>query len=86
MCRVLKTPSEEIWPGVTQLADYKTTFPNWKTKNLAEQVEGLDDLGLDLLEQMLIYDPAARISARDILQHEYFPKNGVYPESNDAAK
>lgn len=25
--RVLRTPTEEIWPGVTQLPDFKATFP-----------------------------------------------------------
>ncbi|XP_058790307.1 cyclin-dependent kinase 1 [Phymastichus coffea] len=70
--RVLKTPTEEIWPGVTQLTDYKATFPNWKTNNLQAQVKALDETGLDLLEAMLIYDPAARITARDALAHAYF--------------
>ncbi|OXU25419.1 hypothetical protein TSAR_003509 [Trichomalopsis sarcophagae] len=70
--RVLKTPTEEIWPGVTQLADYKATFPNWKTNNLQAQVKTLDENGVDLLEAMLIYDPSSRITARDALQHKYF--------------
>ncbi|XP_014204338.1 cyclin-dependent kinase 1 [Copidosoma floridanum] len=70
--RVLKTPTEEIWPGVTQLADYKATFPNWKTNNLQAQVKVLDEDGLELLEATLVYDPAARITARDILKHSYF--------------
>lgn len=69
---MLKTPTEEIWPGVTQLTDYKATFPNWKTNNLQAQVKTLDANGLDLLEAMLIYDPAARITARDALKHLYF--------------
>lgn len=68
----MKTPTEEIWPGVTQLTDYKATFPNWKTNNLQAQVKTLDTNGLDLLEAMLIYDPAARITARDALIHSYF--------------
>lgn len=75
--RVLRTPSEEIWPGVTQLTDYKTSFPNWKSKSLAEQVEGLDSVGLDLLDKMLIYDPAERITAKGIMQHEYFALHKV---------
>ncbi|XP_011503497.1 PREDICTED: cyclin-dependent kinase 1 [Ceratosolen solmsi marchali] len=70
--RVLKTPTEEIWPGVTQLADYKATFPNWITNNLQLQVKNLDKNGLDLLDAMLTYDPAARITARDALLHSYF--------------
>ncbi|XP_051172798.1 cyclin-dependent kinase 1 [Leptopilina boulardi] len=70
--RVLKTPTEEIWPGVSQYSDYKATFPNWKTNNLEEHVKVLDVDGLDLLQEMLTYDPAHRISARAALQHSFF--------------
>ncbi|KAG7200009.1 hypothetical protein KM043_014430 [Ampulex compressa] len=70
--RILRTPTEEIWPGVTQLSDYKATFPNWMTNNLESQVKTLDSDGLDLLQAMLIYDPVHRISARAALQHPYF--------------
>ncbi|XP_076170539.1 cyclin-dependent kinase 1 isoform X1 [Ptiloglossa arizonensis] len=71
-CRILRTPTEEIWPGVTQLTDYKATFPNWTTNNLESQVRTLDADGLDLLQAMLIYDPVHRISARAALQHPFF--------------
>lgn len=71
-CRILRTPTEDIWPGVTQLSDYKATFPNWMTNNLESQVKTLDADGLDLLQAMLTYDPVYRISARAALQHPYF--------------
>lgn len=32
----------------------------------------LDDVGLDLLELMLVYDPAGRISAKAACTHPYF--------------
>lgn len=68
----MRTPTEENWPGVTQLSDYKATFPNWTSNNLASQVKPLDEQGLDLLQAMLIYNPENRISARAALQHPYF--------------
>uniref|UniRef100_A0A1B6EGF7 Protein kinase domain-containing protein n=1 Tax=Clastoptera arizonana TaxID=38151 RepID=A0A1B6EGF7_9HEMI len=70
--RILTTPTEDNWPGVTQLPDYKATFPNWTTNNLASSTKNIDDKGLDLLQKMLIYDPNTRISARDALKHPYF--------------
>lgn len=70
--RVLKTPTEEIWPGVSHLPDYKATFPNWTQNNLKCHVKNIDENGLDLLQKMLIYDPAARISAKAALNHPYF--------------
>ncbi|CAD7002479.1 cyclin-dependent kinase 1 [Ceratitis capitata] len=70
--RILKTPTEETWPGVTTLPDYKNTFPCWSTNQLTNQLKNLNDRGVDLIQKMLIYDPVHRISAKDILEHPYF--------------
>jgi len=70
--RVLKTPTEELWPGVTQLPDFKATFPSWSTENLKSSMKNIDPEGLDLLKQMLVYDPSKRISAKKALLHPYF--------------
>lgn len=72
--RVLGTPDETTWPGVTSLKDYKPTFPNW-SPNPIQKVIGnlnLDPAGLDLLHRMLRYDPCERISAKVALTHPYF--------------
>ncbi|KAK9887770.1 hypothetical protein WA026_000085 [Henosepilachna vigintioctopunctata] len=69
--RVLTTPTEETWPGVSSLKDYKATFPKWKKYILSRQVENMDNDGLDLLQQMLVYNPCDRISAKRIAQHPY---------------
>lgn len=76
--RILRTPTEDIWPGVTQLSDYKATFPNWISNNLETQVKTLDADGLDLLQAMLVYDPVHRISARAALKHPYFNDVDVF--------
>jgi len=71
--RILGTPTEETWPGVSRLPDYKpANFPKWKASNLSHFVPGMEPLGVDLLQQMLIYDPANRISAKKALKHPYF--------------
>lgn len=68
----MKTPTEEIWKGVSSLPDYHATFPNWTNFTLPKQVPNLRDDGLDLLTKMLIYDPAKRISAKQTALHPYF--------------
>lgn len=70
--RTLGTPSEESWPGVTNLPDYKPTFPNWPARNLSKICPTLDSVGLDLVAKMLRYDPAERITAREALNHPWF--------------
>jgi len=70
--RVLRTPSEEIWPGVTQLPDFKATFPSWTTLNLKTSMKKMESAGIELLESMLVYDPSKRISAKKALLHPYF--------------
>jgi cyclin-dependent kinase 2 len=70
--RVLGTPNEEMWKGITSLPDYKANFPQWSPKSFADVVPGLDEAGLDLLTRMLRYDPGKRISAKEALKHPYF--------------
>lgn len=49
MHRLLGTPDEDVWPGVTSLPDYKTTFPNWHAKDLQEHITGSTDESAELL-------------------------------------
>ncbi|KAG7531296.1 hypothetical protein FFLO_04474 [Filobasidium floriforme] len=70
--RVLGTPNDEIWPGVSTLPDYKPSFPKWNAVDLERAVPTLDAQGIDLLARTLVYDPAHRISAKRALQHDYF--------------
>ncbi|KAK7864816.1 hypothetical protein R5R35_001621 [Gryllus longicercus] len=70
--RTLRTPTEEIWPGVSKLPDYKSSFPNWTQNTLANSVQGMDEKGLDLLQKMLEYNPSERISAKSAVNHPYF--------------
>ncbi|KIY67749.1 Pkinase-domain-containing protein [Cylindrobasidium torrendii FP15055 ss-10] len=72
--RVLGTPNELVWPGVSQLPDYKHTFPQWATQDLARLLPMLDDDGVDVLEHLLTYDSTQRISAKRLLTHPYFTK------------
>jgi serine/threonine protein kinase len=41
-------------------------------ESLAHLVPTLDADGVDLLEQMLQYDPAKRVTAADAMVHPYF--------------
>ena len=69
---VLGTPDENSWPGVTSFPDFKSSFPRWNRDTTKPLITGLDETGLDLLERMMVYDPAGRISAKQACQHPYF--------------
>ena len=80
--RLLGTPNEKLWTGVSQLPDFKTNFPKWQPKPLRDampQTDRLNDAGVDLVGQMLAYTPQARITAKDSMEHPYF--NGLNRES-----
>ncbi|KAK4340774.1 hypothetical protein RND71_039275 [Anisodus tanguticus] len=59
--RVMGTPNEDAWPGVTSLPDYKSAFPKWPPKDLATIVPNVDGAGLDLLGVVDIDYPVDRL-------------------------
>lgn len=75
--RVLGTPTEATWPGVTMLPDYKPSFPQWQRQEWSQVAPTLDAAGMELLSQMLVYEPSRRISARAALTHPFFDELGL---------
>ncbi|ETV96053.1 CMGC/CDK/CDC2 protein kinase [Aphanomyces invadans] len=70
--RVLGTPDDHMWPGVSSLPDFKTSFPKWQPQPWHDVVPSLDACGVDLLMRMLVYEPRQRISAKQALSHPWF--------------
>jgi len=70
---ILGTPTEQDWPGFSQLPHYKSSFPMWNENKIPLIMKDfLDEDALDLLSKMLIYEPSRRISAKAALNHPYF--------------
>jgi serine/threonine protein kinase len=70
------TPSEETWPGVSQLPEYSVSsrqrhFDEFPGEELVAHVPRIGEQGLELLERMLQMMPSRRISAADALNHPY---------------
>ncbi|XP_065293598.1 cyclin-dependent kinase 1-A-like [Dermacentor albipictus] len=84
--RVLGTPTDETWPHVAQLPNYKPNFPFWKASVLSELLPEVDGDAVDLLEKMLRYVPGKRISARDALAHPYFAGSSASKQADAELK
>ncbi|KAI5480502.1 cell division control protein Cdc2 [Pseudohyphozyma bogoriensis] len=78
--RIFGTPTTEIWPGLSLMPDFKPTFPKWRPQPLHDVIPEMDDKALHLLQGMLTYDPARRISAKAALRHPYFSYSNGQPD------
>jgi serine/threonine protein kinase len=74
--KVLGTPNETTWPGVSQLPEYRSDFPVHPRIPLDRLFPKLNAAGVDLLSRFLEYEPEKRISAKDALQRKF--TTGVY--------
>ncbi|EFJ17149.1 hypothetical protein SELMODRAFT_444958 [Selaginella moellendorffii] len=72
--RVLGVPNETIWPGISSLPDYdKICFNDDRPPvTLARILPRASGEALRLIEKLLVYDPASRLSASQALSHEFF--------------
>ncbi|KAF9797800.1 hypothetical protein SFRURICE_017995 [Spodoptera frugiperda] len=71
----LGTPSDSIWPGYSALPAVKNIiFDDYPPGGLRKKIscKDLSESGLSLLEGLLTYDPARRLTAAAALDHEYF--------------
>jgi serine/threonine protein kinase len=74
--QLIGTPTEEMWPGVSTMKNWKPTFPNFVTGNLDDLLKKTDasDMEKDILKKMLQY-PNTRINAKKALEHPYFSEH-----------
>ncbi|KAF8419608.1 kinase-like domain-containing protein [Terfezia claveryi] len=73
---LLGVPTEASWPGYRRLPHAKSlTFPRTPAttgSQLRTKFPMLTNQGFDLLSRLLCLDPARRITAEEVLKHEYF--------------
>lgn len=70
--RLMGTPSERTWPGISAFPEYKTNFQQYATQDMRLYLPVIDQVGLNLLNAMLQLRPDNRISATVALQHPWF--------------
>ncbi|OTB05823.1 hypothetical protein M426DRAFT_56317 [Hypoxylon sp. CI-4A] len=75
ICQAVGTPTEENWPGVTKLPDYTVegdVQPIRGRDHYMSFFSTVGSEGVDLLMKTLILDPKKRITALEMLQHEWW--------------
>jgi negative regulator of the PHO system len=70
--RLMGTPSERTWPGISSFPEFKPNWPIYATQELRAILPQVDNLGLQLLGQMLQLRPEMRCSAQQALSHPWF--------------
>lgn len=77
ICQAVGTPTEENWPGVTQLPTYMVPSPPsplQPREHYLAMFGTAGSEGVDLLMNMLVLDPRKRITAKEVLEHEWWRK------------
>ncbi|KKA28359.1 hypothetical protein TD95_000190 [Thielaviopsis punctulata] len=76
ICRELGTPTEENWPGVSRQREYRAipeeVFPLKPREYFQGRFGTVGGAGVDLLMKTLTLDPKKRISAKEMLMHEWW--------------
>jgi cell division cycle 2-like protein len=71
--KLLGPPTSISWPSYSSLPLSKTlVMPSPQPPQFRQKFPYMTAAGLDLLMNLLTYDPEKRISAEDALQHPYF--------------
>jgi serine/threonine protein kinase len=73
--RVLGTPTEDVWTGVSALPYWQKVFPSWDDTGLQQvhkAAPALGEDGIDMLRKCFSYNPQARLSSRQMCKHPFF--------------
>lgn len=70
--RLMGTPSERSWPGISQFPEYKSNVTVYHTQDIRNYLPQIDPVGLQLISSMLQLRPELRVSAQQALQHPWF--------------
>ncbi|GAB7345216.1 hypothetical protein MBLNU457_3592t1 [Dothideomycetes sp. NU457] len=70
--RLMGTPSERSWPGISQFPEYKSNFTVYHTQDIRNYLPQIDPVGLQLISSMLQMRPELRVSAQQALAHPWF--------------
>jgi len=89
ICQAIGTPTEENWPGVSKLEGYMVPDPPIPVRGKDHYLATFGTAGhegVDLLMKMLVLDPRRRITAREVLMHEWWASEPKPTRKQDLPK
>ncbi|RDH36500.1 negative regulator of the PHO system [Aspergillus welwitschiae] len=81
--KVMGTPCETSWPGVSRFPEYRADFPLYVEQDLWALMPRMEEDGMALVREMLRLKPERRVSAADALRHSWFTDGRFYAEEGD---
>ena len=73
MCSVIGTPTKDTYPeGLKLAAAMRFKFPQYAPVNLAQMMPTASHEAVDLMRDLLLWDPARRPTAAQALGYPYF--------------
>ena len=87
ICSILGTPTYDMWPDGIQQANFiGFKFPNNNKVDLAKIIPNASEDAIDLMNQMIKWDPNRRATASNLLKHKFFEnyKNYSGKKPNDS--
>ncbi|CAO1597665.1 negative regulator of the PHO system [Xanthoria calcicola] len=70
--RLMGTPSERSWPGITAFPEYKPGWHVYATQDLRMILPSVEPAALDLLGRCLQLRPEMRVGAQEATDHAWF--------------
>lgn len=86
ICAVLGSPTIRSWPeGIKLASQMQFRFPPFAQTSLNQLIPNASPEGIQLLKDLLIYDPQQRPSASQVLQYPFFQLNNGLPNPTNVA-
>ena len=78
ICSILGTPTHDIWnDGIRQANIIGMKFPTCPGTDLEKVIPGASAEAIDLMKQMIQWDPNKRATAKNLLKHPFFTNHSI---------
>lgn len=87
ICAVLGSPNLRTWPeGIKLAAQMQFRFPQFAPTSLQQIITNASSEALQLMQDLMLYDPQQRPSASGSLQYAFFQVNNALPPPMSSAE